>query len=623
MPIGNNIRGEDIKDIAALVKEELAKTGTVTPPPVPENMPLNDSDPSVRPTGIPDLDAILHGGFPNNSTILFSGGPGLGKTILSLQWLMAGYEKYGEPGIYLSLTEPVNKMIKTNSELSFFKREYSTVGKVFFEDMRTMMHSLGLEDKELTTKDIGEIVDALSDLMYKCGAKRIVIDSITAIAYRLQDKHLIRTFIHELDALLTQTNINVVMTSEVIGDNFSVFGVEEFISDGIIQFYREDHEAGQINKLRVIKMRGTSFDNHPTSYRITGDGFVLFPRLSRSLSYQVSDDRTPTGVPGLDTMIYGGYFKGSSILVTGSSGAGKSILSLQFILEGLKNGGKGIFVSFEESRDQIIRNAKGFTWDLESYEKSDNLKIITAYPEQKYLEEHINTIRDEVETFKPNILVIDSLSSLGNVFQESTIRDFVSRLNGFLKENLVTTIYTHATATLLGANQITDAHLSTITDQIIMLRYVEIESELRHAVLILKMRGSKHDKSLREMVFSDTGLEVTTGFSGLEGVLSGSTHKVSDTIEEQLHTMFLEVLGPMGESMFKEEKAKGLNYEGVQKLLSELSDQGILSVRRKEETVDKLNLVFGKERKLREGSTDSLKPKSNLLTMLRGGSNAN
>lgn len=556
-------------------------------------MPLASD--SIRPTGILELDTMLHGGFPDNSTVLLAGPSGSGKTILSIEWLMKGYKTHQEPGLYISLTEPINKMIQTCQSLTFFDKECLTPGKIYFDDLRTILHQLGLDAKEITLEDISKIVDAVADLMHNVKAKRIVVDSITAIAYRLQDKHLIRTFIHYLDALLAQTNVNVMLISEVVGDGYSVFGVEEFISDGIIKLDRERVKDQEVNRLQIVKMRGTDFDGHAASYRITKDGFCLYPRLARALTYQVSDQRVPTGIAGLDTMTSGGYFEGSSVLITGSSGSGKSLVSLQFLQQGLKDRRKGILVSFEESRDQILRNAKGFGWDLEGFEKQGLLRIITAYPEQKYLEEHISQIKSDVEAFDARLVVVDSLSSLGNVFLEDSLRDFVSRLNAFLKEKLVTAIYTHATATLLGANQITDSHLSTITDHIIMLRYVEIASELHHAVLILKMRGSPHDKKLREIIFTSEGLQVTHEFSGLEGVLSGAAHKVAESIEEQLHGLFLETLGPMGEKIFGEQKMKGLTIMGVQKLIAELVDQGVVSARRKAEFESRANKIFGKK----------------------------
>ena len=585
--------------VKKLIEEELihkTANATVITPPIDLNPATSShSDDVVRPTGIKELDEMLHGGFPSNATILLAGASGCGKTILSLQWLMQGYELYQEPGIFLSLTEPVNKMIHTASQLSFFKKENVTINRIFFEDFRTIMHTLNLEKKEITIEDIDKIIDEFSNLMYQSKAKRIVIDSITAIAYQLHDIHLIRTFIHNLDALLAQTQVNIIMTSEVADEGYSIFGVEEFIADGIIKLSRDKLKDEQVNHLQIVKMRGTEFDNHPTSYRVTKDGFKLHPRLKRTLTYHVSNKRLNTGLVGLDDMTNGGYFEGSSILVTGSSGTGKSLFSLQFLLQGMKDGKKALLLSFEESKNQIIRNTDSFSWDFSSYEQKGLLKIMNAYPEEKYLEEHIENLTREVEQFGAQIVVIDSLSSLENVFPPDTIRDFVSRLNAYLKDKLVTTIYTHATASLLGANQVTDGNLSTLTDHIIMLRYVEIQSELRHAVLILKMRGSKHDKKLREVIFAPTGLQLAGEFSGLEGVLSGSSHKVSDSIDDQLHTLFLELLGPMGEKIFKEEKAKGLTYDSVNKLINDLSNQGVVSVRRKEEFLATTSRVFGKK----------------------------
>src|SRR3989344_2204422 len=301
----------DIQKIAELVGKELAARQPNVAP-IPAAAPTEEADDSPRPTGIKELDEMLHGGFPHNATVLLAGPSGSGKTILSIQWLMEGYKNYQEPGLYISLTEPVNKMIRTCQHLPFFNRDYITPGKVYFDDLRTILHSLDLDTKEIVLEDIGKIVDAISDLMYTTKAKRIVIDSITAIAYRLQDKNLIRTFIHYLDALLAQTSVNVMLISEVVGEGYSVFGVEEFISDGIIKLSREKVKDNTVNSLQIVKMRGVGFDSHPASYRITENGFSLYPRLLRTLTYQVSDSRVPTGLAGLDAMTAGGYFQGSS-----------------------------------------------------------------------------------------------------------------------------------------------------------------------------------------------------------------------------------------------------------------------------------------------------------------------
>lgn len=596
MPLPDNLRGEDIKELAKMIKEELSheqKKVEDSHDSFPRKLP--NADDIVRPTGIDGLDEILRGGFPTDSTVLLAGASGTGKTILSMQWLFEGFTKYGEPGLYVSLTEPVNKIIKNVEKMEFAASNNVSVGRVHVEDLRSIMFNLGLENKELTVEDIDAIIDKLSDLMLQTGAKRIVIDSITAIAYRLRDRHLIRTFVYHLDALLAQNDVNVILISEVTGNGYSIFGVEEFISDGIIKLSRSSNKGERVNKLQVVKMRGIDFDPHKIAYRITTKGVNLYNRLSRELVYNVSQKRISTGVPGLDDMTHGGYFEGSSILLTGSSGTGKSLVSLQFLLQGVKDGRKSLLVSFEESRDQILRNAKGFGWDFEQYEQSGNFKMLVAYPEQKYLEEHISMITDTIEEFGANLVVIDSLSSLGNVFSEDILRDFVSRLNAYMKEKLVTAIFTNATSTLLGASQITDAHLSTITDQIIMLRYVEIQSELHHALLILKMRGSRHDKKLREVSFTETGIAITHEFTGLEGVMSGSTRRVSKSVEDQLHDLFLETFGPMGETIFNQEKGKGISVERMNSMIEELGNQGIISQRKKEEFREKSTNILGGE----------------------------
>jgi len=556
-------------------------------------MPDEQNEITMRSTGIHELDRILQGGFPTGAAVLLAGASGTGKTILATQWLFAGYDQFNEPGLFISLTEPVVKALNNARKMSFFKEEFISPVQIHFTDLRGIMKGLDLENKEFTRRDIDTVVGVLDNMVRQSQAKRVVIDSVTAMAYRLKERDLIRDFIFRLGTLFAQSDANVLMTSEVVAEGYSVYGVEEFIADGILKLSHRTMREELVRQLEVVKMRGTDYDPHPATFRISGNGMRLFPRLSRELAYHVSNSRLSTGIEGLDSMTGGGYFAGSSVLITGSSGTGKTIMALQFLVDGVKKGEKVVLVSFEESRDQLFRNARSFGWDLEAYEQQGLLHIITSYPEHRYLEEHIEMIRATVEEADgPKRLVIDSLSSLGNVFSEEILRDFVSRLNGFLKEKLITTLFTNATSTLLGATQITDSHLSTITDHIIMIRYVEIQSELHHAVLILKMRGSAHDKKLRELIFTPAGLRITSEFKGLEGVLKGTTRRVSASVQEQLHSLFLEFMGPMGDTIFAQEREKGLTLESVSRMIEELGDQGIISKRRKEEFVDRTKRIF-------------------------------
>jgi len=320
--------------------------------------------------------------------------------------------------VWLSLTEPVSKAVRNARKMGFFKQEYLNPLQIYFTDLRGILKGMELGDKTFNKEDIRQVVAAIEHMAKESGAKRIVLDSVTAMAYRLESKDLIREFIFQLGTMLGQLDANVILTSEVVGDGFSVFGVEEFISDGIIKMFHDRPKEELIRKIEIVKMRGSAYDSHPATFRITKNGINLFPRLTRELSYKVSDERATTGVPGLDEMTHGGYFVGSSVLLTGASGTGKTIISLEFIVEGLKRGEKCLFVSFEESHDQLVRNARAFGWDLKKYEENGQLKILVSYPEQSYLEEHIDIIKDIVESTKPSRVVIDSLSSLGNVFNQ-------------------------------------------------------------------------------------------------------------------------------------------------------------------------------------------------------------
>jgi len=563
----------------------------------------DSSDSPARPTGIPQMDYMLRGGFPVNATILLAGASGTGKTILASQWLFAGYDQFKEAGLYISLTEPVTKAIKNMRKMAFYKQEYVNPLQVYFTDLRGILKGLDLDKKVLTRDDIKTVIEAIDHMVTESKAKRVVLDSVTAIAYRLKDRDLIREFIFQLGTYLAQADVNVIMTSEVVGEGYSVFGVEEFISDGIIKLFHDRPREELIRKLEIVKLRGSEYDSHPATFRISKNGFHLFPRLTRDLTYKVSSQRATTGVPGLDNMTRGGYFIGSSVLLTGASGTGKTIISLQFLVEGLKAGEKCLFVSFEESHDQLIRNAQSFGWDLAQYEKQGLLTILVSYPEQHYLEEHIDYIKHVVETKNPNRVVIDSLSSLGNVFSEEVLRDFTSRLIAYLKDKSVTTLFTVATNSLMGSGTITDARLSTVTDHIIMLRYVEIQSELKHGLLILKMRGSPHEKKMRELSFSSQGVSIATSFSGYEGVMAGIGRKIGKSTEDQLHDLFLEVLGPMGNQIFQEENKKGLTAESVQKLIAELGKQGIISQNRKAEFETKVESILGKSEKNSQNKT--------------------
>ncbi len=544
-------------------------------PEIPENTPEN-TEIIIKETGIPKLDELLKGGIPEGHIILLSGNSGTGKTNLSMQWLFNGYMKFNEPGIYITLTEPITKAMKNVKTMNFYSQSLTNSSQVHFLDMRSVINLLKFTDKKITKKQLNKIVDTIEEIVNETKAKRLVIDSITALCYLLKEKDVIRYFIFRLGTMLASVNCTTVLTSEVVGDGYSVFGVEEFISDGIIKL-NYNFQNGEFSRtFQIVKMRGIGYDSGVNNFKIDRDGINIFPKLRVPLKYTSTNQRISTGNEILDKMFLGGVFLGSSTLIAGSTGTGKSSLSMQFIMKGLKSGEPCLYVGFEESREQILRNAKGFGWDFEEYEKKGLLTMRCVYPGEMLIEEHLKDIKDIIESKKIKRCAIDSLSSISNSLSRPKLLSFAKRLNGYLKTQGVTTFFTAATSSLIGTTTLTDNNLSTLIDNIIMLRYVEMQGELNLVMNIVKVRGSAHSKELKRYEITENGVFIGQSLLGYEGVLTGVTRKVSETINEKLRKEFKKFIGPMASSAFLELKKKGLTQEGISAYIDELASQGVM-----------------------------------------------
>ena len=531
----------------------------------------------LQPTAIPALDQMLHGGIPAGSTVLLAGSAGTGKTILGMQWLFAGQREFGENGLYMSLTEPVGKLMKNISTMSFYDPTVTDAekGNVQFWDLRGLLKPLGLNEGDWKEEDLWKLVDAIGALVVKSGAQRVVLDSVTALCQRLEHNALIRQLIFALGTTLSHLDATVLLISEAAEKSLSVYGVEEFIADGIIHVTYQT-EGRMTRFLRIIKMRGSAFNEHSAALEISTDGITLHPHTEGQRTQIVANDRMVTGISGLDTMTTGGYLAGSSVFISGASGCGKSTMGLQFIVSAIAAGQKAVYVSFEETAPQIERNASAYCWDLATPQKEGTLFIMAESADSRSLQSRLTDIETLVTKGEAKALVIDSLSALGHNFPLDQVYDFCQQLVGITRANGVTLLCTAASDSLLSTEAIADMELSTFFDQIILLRYIEIESELRKGLVILKMRGSDHDRRMREIAFGKGGLRIAADFSDYEGVMTGHVRRVTRSMEEKLHSIFLEFLGSQGEQLFLEQKSQGISLEGLQALIKELGEKGEL-----------------------------------------------
>ncbi len=529
---------------------------------VPAVEPLMSSQ-----TGITELDNVLAGGFLKGAVVLLAGPSGSGKTILSFQWLFNGI-KNNENSVYITVSEPLFKTVKNLETLDFYDRNAIEQERLKLIDIRE-----GYGKKEFHPD---KLLNFIEKQVKENNAKRLCIDSITAIAYQLESKSEIRRFIFELGTTLAALGCTTILTSES-EEKFSVYGVEEFISDAIIKLYRKQSNHELQRMIMLYKIRGRDFKTEELIFKIIKSGITVFPRLKVSLEYPSSAEKLSTGNEMLDKMLLGGIIRGSTTLVAGPSGTGKSLLSMQFINEGVRKGEPSLYVGFEESKDQLVRNAKSFGWNFEEHEKKGLLTLRCTYPSHMSSDEHLIELKQLIEFKGIKRCVVDSLSAIEHVLMPESFDYFARTLNAYLKSQGVTTLFTRATEMAQALGAMTEARLSTMLDNIIILRHVEMQGTLRLVLNIIKVRGSGHSKGLRMYDITEKGIVIGQSLVGYESVTTGVTRKISESIDEQLEAEFRKVIGPLAPKMFSEIKEKGLTRENIFEFIDKLAKDKILS----------------------------------------------
>ncbi|MFB6215952.1 MAG: ATPase domain-containing protein, partial [Candidatus Aenigmatarchaeota archaeon] len=315
----------------------------------------------IRETGIEGLDQTLEGGIPEGHVVLLTGESGTGKTVLSMQWLFDGWKKFGRPGIYISVTEPFTKAIKNIASMDFYDRDPLESGDLRFTDLRSMIELMdfGAKGEEIDRDDIDELVERIEELVDETGARRMVLDSITAVGYMIDDTELFRYLIFRLGTVLSGKGCTVFLTSEARNGS-TPFNVEDFISDGILNLTYTQGEQAVIRKMEVRKMRGVDFRSGNMFFDISSKGITVYPKIpvERRISKTDFQKRKNTGVEGLDEMLQGGYPEGHIILITGNTGTGKTTFCMQYLAEGVEDGENCVFVNLEEPLPQVKKTAK-------------------------------------------------------------------------------------------------------------------------------------------------------------------------------------------------------------------------------------------------------------------------
>ncbi|MDJ0577888.1 MAG: circadian clock protein KaiC [Xenococcaceae cyanobacterium MO_234.B1] len=475
-------------------------------------------------TTIEGFDEITHGGLPIGRTTLVSGTSGTGKTLLAVQFLYHGIKYFDYPGIFVTFEESPQDIIQNAYSFGWNLQGLVDSGKLFILDA-----SPDPEGQEIVGSfDLSALIERIQYAIKKYKAKLVSIDSVTAVFQQYDAASVVRREIFRLVARLKQLGVTSIMTTERIDEYGPVarFGVEEFVSDNVVIVRNVLEGERRRRTIEILKLRGTTHMKGEYPFTITNDGINIFPLGAMRLTQRSSNVRISSGVTTLDELCGGGFFKDSIILATGATGTGKTLLVSKFIEEGCRQEERAILFAYEESRAQLSRNASSWGINFEEMEQKGLLKLLCCYPESAGLEDHLQTIKSEIAQFKPSRIAIDSLSALARGVSNNAFRQFVIGVTGYAKQEEITGFFTNTTDQFMGAHSITESHISTITDTIILLQYVEIRGEMSRAINVFKMRGSWHDTGIREYVISSDGPNIKNSFRNYEGIISGSPTRI-------------------------------------------------------------------------------------------------
>jgi len=465
-------------------------------------------------TGITGFDELAEGGLPAGRSVLVSGPAGSGKTLFGLEFLLRGVTDFNEPGVFVTFEERKSDIFSEVACFGWDLAEIEKQGKVAFVDAS----SIAENQVEVGDYDFGALLARIRHAIDKVGAKRVVIDSVSALFLRYKDNAIVRREMFKMIDALRKANVTSVITAERVRDEdaHSRFGVEDFVADGVVFLYNTIVGRDRERQIEIVKLRGARHQTGRHHFLIGDSGLVIFPVQKERLTETVWKDRISSGVVGVDSMIGGGLFRGSTTLLLGSSGTGRTVLGLHFLDEGATNGEKGLFISFEEGKPQVFNSAKSLGWDFEGHEKDDILKVVAWNPESMPIEFYLKEISALVTDWQPKRVVIDSVTPLVGHVDEQRFRRFISALNAHLKAAGVTTIINYTTGASLQSVIAAESDLAVLADNIIVMRFGEADLGKEREIIVAKTRASAHDESVRKYAIDRRGISVL----GIEGELT-------------------------------------------------------------------------------------------------------
>ncbi|TGE24410.1 circadian clock protein KaiC [Hymenobacter aquaticus] len=481
------------------------------------------------PSGIDGLDEITEGGLPLGRPTLICGGAGCGKTLMGIEFLVRGILDHNEPGVLMTFEESAAELAANVTSLGFDLPELQARKMLRIDQVhvdRSEIEETGEYDLEGLFIRLGHAIDSI-------GAKRVVLDTIEALFSGFPNQGVLRSEIRRLFHWLKAKGVTTIITAERGEGSLTRQGLEEYVSDCVILLDNRVIDQITTRRLRIVKYRGSTHGTNEYPYLIMETGISVLPVTSLQLNHEVSDEIVSSGIPALDEM-FGrrGYYKGSSVLITGTAGTAKTTLAATFAAEVCRHHGRCLFLAFEESPQQLVRNMQSVSIDLAPYLASGQLHIEASRPTLNGLERHLVTIHRLIKELKPAAVVIDPISNLISVGNLGEVKSMLIRLIDYLKVNNITALFTSLISGRNVQQEMTEEGVSSLVDTWISVRDLEGIGERNRGISILKSRGMSHSNKVREFLVTEEGIQLLDVVIGPGGIVTGAS-RLTQQLQEQ------------------------------------------------------------------------------------------
>lgn len=480
-------------------------------------------------TGIQGLDEITHGGLPRGRPTLVCGGAGCGKTMLAAEFLVRGAMQYNEPGVFMMFEENAEELTTNMRSLGFDLDKLRRQKKIALDFVRVERSEI----EETGEYDLEGLFIRLAHAIESVGAKRVVLDTIEALFAGLPNHAILRAELRRLFRWLKDRGMTAIITGERGETLLTRYGLEEYVADCVILLDHRIIDQVSTRRLRVVKYRGSAHGTNEYPFLIGETGLSVLPITSLRLDHRTSSERVPTGIPKLDAMLDGrGIYRGSSVLVSGSPGTGKSSVGASFAHAACARGERALLFAYEESPSQLMRNMRSIGINLTPWVKKGLLEIHASRPTLQGLEQHLALMHDIVRRTKPDLVVVDPISNLTLHADDVSLKPTLMRLIDLLKQQGITAVFTSLTRDGSLALAETEVGVSSLMDTWLMLSNLEFNGERTRTIQVIKSRGMCHSNQVREFILSDHGVDLVDVYLLADRVLTGSARIVQEQQEE-------------------------------------------------------------------------------------------